>query len=57
MVCRLVWAIARDRLECGYAYVTEHDRALGQRSVEWTLAHTDRHSNASPTTPRQWPER
>ena len=56
-VCRLIeerriptiygnydWAIARDRLECGCAYVTEHDRALGQRSVAWTLAHTDRHS-------------
>jgi len=56
-VCRLVedrsiptiygnydWAIARDELDCGCAYVTEHDRALGQRSVEWTLAHTDRRS-------------
>ena len=56
-VCRLIeerriptiygnydWAIARDRLECGCAYVTEHDRALGQRSVAWILAHTDRHS-------------
>jgi len=56
-VCRLIeerriptiygnydWAIARDRLECGCAYVTEHDRALGQRSVAWTLARTDRHS-------------
>jgi len=56
-VCRLVearriptiygnydWAIARDHLDCGCAYVTDRDRALGQRSVEWTLAHTDRHS-------------
>jgi putative phosphoesterase len=33
-------AIARDLDDCGCAYVTPHDRELGQRSVEWTLAHT-----------------
>ena len=33
-------AIARDHEDCGCAYVNEHDRALGQRSVEWTLANT-----------------
>jgi putative phosphoesterase len=35
------YAIARDVEDCGCAYVTPHDRELGQRSVEWTLAHTD----------------
>jgi putative phosphoesterase len=35
------YAIARDLDDCGCAYVTEHDRAVGQRSVEWTLDHTD----------------
>jgi len=35
------FAIARDLEDCGCAYVTAEDRALGQRSVEWTLAHTD----------------
>jgi putative phosphoesterase len=35
------YAIARDEEDCGCAYVTEHDRELGQRSVDWTLAHTD----------------
>jgi putative phosphoesterase len=34
------YAIARDLTDCGCAYVTKHDRELGQRSVEWTLAHT-----------------
>ena len=33
-------AIARDLEDCGCAYVTPEDRALGQRSVEWTLANT-----------------
>jgi putative phosphoesterase len=37
-------AIARDLEDCGCAYVTAHDRELGQRSVDWTLAHTDRAS-------------
>ena len=37
-------AIARDHDDCGCAYVTEHDRELGQQSVAWTLEHTDRAS-------------
>ena len=36
------YAIARDLEDCGCAYVTPHDRELGQRSVDWTLAHTKR---------------
>ena len=56
-VCRLIeergiptiygnydYAIARDLEDCGCAYVTQHDRELGQKSVEWTLAHTDQRS-------------
>ena len=35
------YAIARDLDDCGCAYVTQHDRQLGQRSVAWTLEHTD----------------
>jgi predicted phosphodiesterase len=35
------FAIARELEDCGCAYVTAHDRELGQRSVEWTLAHTN----------------
>jgi predicted phosphodiesterase len=38
------YAIARDLEDCGCAYVDQHDRELGQQSVEWTLAHTDRRS-------------
>src|ERR671935_631545 len=38
------YAIARDLTDCGCAYVTPEDRELGQRSVDWTLAHTDRAS-------------
>jgi putative phosphoesterase len=34
------YAIARDLEDCGCAYVTPHDRELGQRSVDWTLEHT-----------------
>jgi putative phosphoesterase len=37
-------AIARDLEDCGCAYVTQHDRELGQKSVEWTLANTDQFS-------------
>jgi putative phosphoesterase len=37
-------AIARDLEDCGCAYVTPHDREIGQRSVDWTLAHTDQRS-------------
>ncbi len=40
------YAIARDLDDCGCAYVTAHDRALGQESVQWTLAHTDAASKA-----------
>ena len=36
------YAIARDLEDCGCAYVTPEDRALGQRSVAWTLEHTSR---------------
>jgi putative phosphoesterase len=36
------YTIARDIHDCGCAYVTQHDREIGQLSVEWTLAHTDR---------------
>jgi putative phosphoesterase len=38
------YAIARDEHDCGCAYVTQHDRALGQLSVDWTLAHTSQES-------------
>ena len=38
------YAIARDHDDCGCAYITAHDRALGQRSVEWTLTHTSQQS-------------
>jgi putative phosphoesterase len=38
------YAIARDLEDCGCAYITQHDRDLGQRSVDWTLAHTDQRS-------------
>jgi putative phosphoesterase len=38
------YAIARDEHECGCAYVTPHDRELGQLSVDWTLAHTSQNS-------------
>jgi putative phosphoesterase len=40
------YAIARDLEDCGCSYVDQHDRELGQRSVEWTLAHTDARSKA-----------
>ena len=36
------YAIAREEQDCGCAYVDAHDRELGQESVAWTLAHTDR---------------
>lgn len=35
------YAISRDHEDCGCAYITPHDRELGQQSVEWTLEHTD----------------
>jgi putative phosphoesterase len=40
------YAIAREEDDCGCAYVTEHDRELGQRSVAWTLAHTGQRSKS-----------
>ena len=38
------YAIGRDEEDCGCAYVTQHDRDLGQLSVDWTLEHTDQRS-------------
>ena len=38
------YAIGRDLEDCGCEYVTPHDRAIGQLSVDWTLAHTNRAS-------------
>ena len=38
------YAIAREEEDCGCAYITPHDRDLGQLSVDWTLAHTSRES-------------
>jgi putative phosphoesterase len=38
------YAIARNLDDCGCAYITPHDRELGQQSVAWTLAHTDQAS-------------
>jgi putative phosphoesterase len=40
------YAIGRDLEDCGCAYPTAHERALGQRSVDWTLANTDARSKA-----------
>jgi putative phosphoesterase len=40
------YAIGRDLTDCGCAYITPHDRALGQESVDWTLAHTSERSKA-----------
>jgi len=36
------YAIGRDLEDCGCAYITPHDRQLGQLSVDWTLTHTSR---------------
>jgi putative phosphoesterase len=38
------YAIARNLHDCGCAYITPHDREIGQESVEWTLEHTDQRS-------------
>ena len=46
------YAIARNLENCGCAYITPEDRALGQRSVRWTLAHT---SDASKDFMRELP--
>ncbi len=53
-VCRLIetrgipaiygnydYAIGRDLEDCGCAYRDQRDRELGERSVAWTLKHTD----------------
>lgn len=36
------YAIARDLDDCGCVYRDDHDKALGDRSIAWTLANTDR---------------
>jgi putative phosphoesterase len=38
------YAIGRDLEDCGCAYRDQHDRELGQLSVDWTLEHTSRAS-------------
>jgi putative phosphoesterase len=38
------YAIGRDLEDCGCAYRDQHDRELGERSIAWTLEHTDRRS-------------
>jgi putative phosphoesterase len=38
------YAIGRDLEDCGCAYVDQHDRELGQQSVNWTLAQTGQHA-------------
>jgi putative phosphoesterase len=38
------YAIARDLEDCGCAYVDRHDREIGQQSIDWTLANTNRRS-------------
>jgi putative phosphoesterase len=38
------YAIARDEHDCGCAYIDQHDRELGQESVEWTLVNTQQRS-------------
>jgi putative phosphoesterase len=40
------YAIARDLDDCGCAYITPHDREIGQLSVQWTLANTGRAAKA-----------
>jgi putative phosphoesterase len=40
------YAIGRDLEDCGCAYVDQADRDLGQRSVDWTLAHTNAEAKA-----------
>jgi putative phosphoesterase len=40
------YAIGRDLEDCGCAYIEQHDRELGQRSVAWTRVHTDERSKA-----------
>jgi putative phosphoesterase len=40
------FAIGRDLEDCGCAYIDKHDREIGQRSVNWTLAHTNERAKA-----------
>jgi putative phosphoesterase len=40
------YAIGRDLEDCGCAYRDQHDRELGQLSVDWTLEHTDPRAKA-----------
>jgi predicted phosphodiesterase len=40
------YAIGRDQEDCGCAYTDTHDRELGERSIAWTLEHTDAASKA-----------
>ena len=40
------YAIARDEEDCGCAYRDPHDRALGEKSIAWTLEHTGERSKA-----------
>jgi putative phosphoesterase len=40
------YAIGRDLEDCGCAYRDRHDRELGERSIAWTLEHTDERSKA-----------
>ena len=40
------YAIARELDDCGCAYVTPHDRELGQQSVTWTRANTNARAKA-----------
>src|SRR5918992_3906972 len=40
------YAIGRELEDCGCAYIDMHERELGQQSIAWTLAHTDRRSKA-----------
>jgi putative phosphoesterase len=35
------YAIGRDLEDCGCAYRDPHDRELGEKSIAWTLAHTN----------------
>jgi predicted phosphodiesterase len=39
-------AIGRERTDCGCAYITPHDRALGHESLDWTRAHANDRSKA-----------
>jgi putative phosphoesterase len=58
-VCRLIeergiptihgnydYAISRELEDCGCAYRDRHDRELGEKSIAWTLAHTNQRSKA-----------